>query len=341
MSGTEYKCMVVFSVCGHSMQLEGPNSQVGSVQIGVGQRISLDFAQVAFPEGTECRAGWCPTCTAYYQPLDIENETVIDNYWRFKAQQRWTLPVYPSQVPRSALLSLHAGTLVRAAVLDVAACLDSLFGEFHSKLAKEISFLHKCGPRYIEVADLIRGQTLQWARRMEYLNKPLPPISKPKKQEQYQKPVTSASATTERHGKKKKPTPFLDPGKHHRYLTYVDENGDILWIPGAHRTPTHVSSSPPPRTSQSLSWCGYHGRVSASRVDMTCERCKVIFLDESPVSPWSRLVKYHSAPAFSPDVYTYAAEGKCSCRVLKSEVCSPCKARAQIYERLELEFDFL
>lgn len=342
MSGTDYKCTVVYSVCGHTL-LEGSSQQVGRTQRGeVSRRISFDSARISLPEGIECKAGWCPKCSEYYRPDDIDNTTAIDNYWRFKSQNRWVHPVHPRQVPRGAVLSRSESTLVRAAVVDMAACLDSLFGEVHSRHSQEIAFLHKCGPEYIEAADIVRHATLRWARTMEHLNKPLPAHPRPANQEVCHGLTTPACFDTCKRGKKKaRPTPLIGVAQpRQRCLTFVDEKGNRFWIPGAHRKPTDKPLSAPVRTAQSLSWCRRHGRVEASRVDMTCDRCRALYLDESQVSPWSKLVKHHSAPAFPSQIYVYAAEGKCSCKSLKNEVCSPCKARAYISEREELEYGF-
>lgn len=340
MSGTDYKCTVVYSVCGHSM-LESPSRQVDRTQGKVSRRIAFCSARISLPEGFECKAGWCPMCSVYYRQDNIHNTTAIDNYWRFKSENRWVHPVHPEKVPRSALTSLPTSTLVRSAVVDMAACLDSLFGQVHSQRDEEITFLHKCGPKYIEVANLIRHSTLQWARRMEYLNKPLPPCPCPAKEEECHGLTASTYVDTCKRGKKKeRPIPLIGLPKHKHMLTFIDDKGDRLWIPGAHRKPTDKPQSAPARTPKRLAWCRRHGRVDALSVDMTCHRCKAIFLDESQVSPGSTLVKHHSAPAFSSQFYAYAAEGKCSCNISNHEVCSPCTARAQVSERQELEYGF-
>ncbi|KUI56018.1 hypothetical protein VP1G_10790 [Cytospora mali] len=80
--------------------------------------------------------------------------------------------------------------------------MDSLFGQVHSKHAEEVSFMHKCGPKYIDAANIIRDRTLQWAGRMEYLNKPLPAItdSKDKKQDENHGMTATIAANTCSHG---------------------------------------------------------------------------------------------------------------------------------------------
>ncbi|ROW10629.1 hypothetical protein VMCG_02031 [Cytospora schulzeri] len=290
MRDSEYRCTVVYSVCGHTV-LERSSQQVGGTQE--------------------------------------------------ESQHRWVHPVDPKQVPRSALFSRPGCKLVRSAVVDVAACLDSLFGQVHSRSVEEINFLHMCGPKYIEAANLIRFATIRWARRLACQNKPLPACPCPGTQEECHGLATPTSGRECKRGKKKgRPTPLISLPKSQRSLTFVNEKGDKLWIPGAHRTPSPKSQSAPARSPQSLSWCQRHGKVDASTVDMNCNRCNAIFLDESQVSPGSKLVRHHSAPAFPSQLYVDAAEGKCSCKILKHEVCSPCKARAQVSEREELEYGF-
>lgn len=336
MSCTGFSSTVVYSVCGHSMfekVVEGQENVSGHISFG---------SRIPLPQGFECRAGWCPKCSDHYRPEDINNAAVIDNYWRFKAQQRWVHPVDLDQVPRSALFCHHATTLVRSAMVDVSACIDSLFGQVHSRHSEEIVFLHRSGPKYIEAANIIRNSTFAWARRLEYLNKPLPASPRPISPEHHHEPTAPAPNATSKRGRKGKPTPLLSLDEpRQRLLTFTDDEGDQFWIPGAHRTPTHMTSqSAPPRPAQILSFCGYHGRVDASSVDMSCHRCRMIFLDESHISPRSRLSECRSAPAFPSELYACAAEGRCSCKVSAQKVCSPCRARAQVSERRELEYGF-
>lgn len=342
MSGPDYKCTVVYSVCGHTM-LERPSQLIDRTQLEVSRYISFDMARNVLPKSFECKAGWCPMCSDFYQTDNIDdNTTAINNYWRFKTQKRWAHSVYPGQVPRSVLSSHPAGILARSAVVDMAACLDSLFGQVHGNQSEEMLFLHKCGPVYIEAANLIRRTTLRWAKRMDYLNKPLPACPQPAEQEESQMLTNSTYEDTCKRGEKKtKPTPLFGLAQSKRISTFIDDKGDRYWVPGAHRTPTGKPQSAPVRMSKALARCHHHGRVNASSVDMTCGRCKAIFLDESQVSPGSKLVTHHSAPAFSTQFYAYAAEGKCSCVMSKHEVCSPCMARAQLSEHEGLGYGFL
>lgn len=329
MGNTDYKCTVVYSVCGHNVS----EWVYGEVEKEACRRSPINSSHLTLPRGMECRPGWCQMCWDYYRPDDIENATVIDNYWRFKAQQRWLQPVHPNQVPRSALFSRHESTLVRAASLDVAACLSSLFAHVHDSQPRLI---------HSEAATLIRESTLRWARRMERLNKALPATPGPEKHDEDSEITAPESVNTIKGGKKGRPTLLVSVEQAQQSLTFIDSDGERYWVPGAHRTPTTLTSqSVPLRTPLGLSRCGYHGRVDASRVDMACHQCRAVFLDESQVSPSSRLVKFGSAPAFSVEFYAYAAQGKCSCKLWKHEVCSPCKARAQVSERQELGYSFL
>lgn len=354
-------CAVVYSVCGHSM-LESLGHQFDRTQAEVSRYIAFCSVGIYLPRGFACKVGWCTTCSDYYRLDDIENMTAIDNYWRFKSQHRWVHPVEPGQVPRSAVVSHPASHLVRSAVIDMAACLDSLYGQVHSQHSEEVNFLHACGPKYIEAANLIRRDTVRWARKMECLNKPLPACPCPAKEDEshglpasthvstrkrvqrndgHRLPASINVDTCKRGKKKERPTPLLGLAQPKCMLTFIDDKGDRLWIPGAHRTPKDKPQSAPARTTpKNLAWCRRHGKVDASSVDMTCHRCKVIFLDESQVSPGSKLVKHHSAPAFSSQFYAYAAEGKCSCKISSREICSPCTARARVTEREELEYGF-
>lgn len=131
-------------------------------------------------------------------------------------------------------------------------------------------------------------------------------------------------------GRKGRPSPLTGSKKSHRSRRVTSEHGVSVWIPGAHRSPTGKTQCAPPRTPQHLSCCDHHGRVDARHVDMTCNRCREICLDESTVPPKSDLVTSHSVPAFSPESYEYAAEGKCSCEILQGVFCLPCEARAEI-----------
>lgn len=137
--------------------------------------------------------------------------------------------------------------------------------------------------------------------------------------------------TESRHSRRSRPSPLLSPSlASPRPRKVTRDRGLSVWVPGAHRSPTGKYLSPPPRTPTPLSSCEHHGRVDTRHVDMTCDRCTVIFLEESTVPPRSDLVKGHSVPAYCSTSYAFAAEGKCSCQPLYSVFCSPCKARAQI-----------
>lgn len=128
-----------------------------------------------------------------------------------------------------------------------------------------------------------------------------------------------------------RPSPLLSPGQAcPRSRKVTKDQGLSVWVPGAHRSPTGRTLSPPPRTPTPLSSCDRHGKVDTRDVDMTCDRCMRIFLEESTVPPRSDLVKGRSVPAYCSSSYAFAAEGKCSCRPLRGVFCSPCKARAQI-----------
>lgn len=134
-----------------------------------------------------------------------------------------------------------------------------------------------------------------------------------------------------RRERRRRPSPLLSPSQASspRSRKVTRDHGLSVWVPGAHRSPTGYLS-PPPRTPTPLASCAHHGRVDTRHVDMTCERCAAIFLEESTVPPRSDLVKSLSVPAYCLTSYAFAAEGKCSCRPLHNFFCSPCKARAQI-----------
>lgn len=137
--------------------------------------------------------------------------------------------------------------------------------------------------------------------------------------------------TESRRGNRRRPSPLVKPSlASPRSRKVTKDHGLSVWVPGAHRSPTGKHLSPPPRTPTPLSSCERHGKVDTRHVDMTCDRCKIIFLEESTVPPRSDLVKGHSMPAYCSTSYAFAAEGKCSCRPLHGIFCSPCKARAQI-----------
>lgn len=136
--------------------------------------------------------------------------------------------------------------------------------------------------------------------------------------------------TEARRSRRARPSPLLSMGQASRSRKVTRDQGMSVWVPGAHRSPTGKHLSPPPRTPTPLSSCERHGKVDTRHVDMTCDRCMVIFLEESTVPPRSDLVKGHSVPAYCSASYAYAAEGKCSCRPLNGVFCSPCKTRARI-----------
>lgn len=134
-----------------------------------------------------------------------------------------------------------------------------------------------------------------------------------------------------RRDRRRRPSPLLSPSQAPpRSRKVTGDHGLSVWVPGAHRSPTGRYLSPPPRTPKPLASCERHGKVDTRHVDMSCERCMVIFLEESTVPPRSDLVRGRSVPAYCSTSYAFAAEGKCSCRPLHGVFCSPCKARAQI-----------
>lgn len=138
------------------------------------------------------------------------------------------------------------------------------------------------------------------------------------------------SVESRRHGRGR-PAPLLGVSQTcARSRKVRTDQGLSVWIAGAHRSPTGKTLSPPPRTLTPLSRCDRHGKVDTRNVDMNCDRCKTIFLEESTVPPRSGLVKGRSVPAYCSTLYTIAASGKCSCRPLRSLFCVPCKTRAQI-----------
>jgi hypothetical protein len=139
-----------------------------------------------------------------------------------------------------------------------------------------------------------------------------------------------------RRRRRRRPLPLLSPGwASPRSCMVIQDQGLRVWAPGAHRSLTGGALSPPPRTPTPLSSCDRHGKVDTRDVDMACDRCRGIFLDESTVPPRSDLVKRRSVPAYCPTSYAFAAEGKCSCMPLINRFCSPCKARAQISAEVE------
>lgn len=123
-----------------------------------------------------------------------------------------------------------------------------------------------------------------------------------------------------------RPAPLLGP----RSRKVTKDQGLSFWVPGAHRSPTERTLTPPPRTPTPLSSCDRHGKVDTRNVDMTCDRCRTIFLEESTVPPRSDLGKGRWVPAYCSSLYAFAASGKCFCRPLRSLFCVPCKTRAQI-----------
>lgn len=138
--------------------------------------------------------------------------------------------------------------------------------------------------------------------------------------------------TESRRSRRARPSPLLSPSQASspRSRKVTRDHGLSVWVPGAHRSPTNRYLSPPPRTPMPLASCERHGKADTRSVDMACDRCMIIFLEESTVPPRSNLVKGHSVPAYCSSSYAFAAEGKCSCRPLLGVFCSPCKARAQI-----------
>lgn len=139
--------------------------------------------------------------------------------------------------------------------------------------------------------------------------------------------------------RKGRPSALLSPCQSSRSRKVTKHQGVSVWVPGAHRSPTGKDQSAPPRTPSLLSTCGRHGKLDVRYIDMSCHKCKKIYLSESIVPPQSELAKYHSAPAFSSTSYANAAEGKCSCQVLQGLFCSPCKARAHISMETSLRVD--
>lgn len=132
-------------------------------------------------------------------------------------------------------------------------------------------------------------------------------------------------------GKRVSPSRLLSPSQASpRSRMVTKDKGLSVWVPGAHRSPTGRTMTPPPRTPTPLSSCDRHGKMDTRNADLSCDRCLTIFLEESTVSPRSDLVKGRSVPAYCLSSYALAAEGKCTCRPLQRLFCSPCKARAQI-----------
>lgn len=144
--------------------------------------------------------------------------------------------------------------------------------------------------------------------------------------------ASCAECTGSRSGRRGSPPRLLSPGQASpRWRKVTRDGGLTVWVAGAHRSPTGGRTiTPPPRTPTPLSSCDRHGKVDTRNVDLSCERCIGIFLEESTVPPRSELVKRRSVPAYCSSLYAFAAEGNCLCRPLRGLFCSPCKARAQI-----------
>ncbi|KAG8167736.1 hypothetical protein KVR01_003425 [Diaporthe batatas] len=114
--------------------------------------------------------------------------------------------------------------------------------------------------------------------------------------------VSCAECAESRFGTRASRPHFLSPGQAFlpsRLRKVTKDGGLSVWVPGAHRSPTRRTVSPPPRTLTPLSSCDRHGKVGTRDVELSCERCASIFLEESTVPPRSELAKRRSVPAYS------------------------------------------
>lgn len=145
----------MYSVCGH---IETRREDGGAQDP---RHCLLGVKETWMPKNTECRAGWCPTCSEHWRQHQLESvkEEVIKAYWHYLARHKWTKPVDPGRVRRSALRK--GGTTTTSseqwpAHAAVAACLFSL--RLDVKRSRSMT---------LTAAKIIRNGTLAWASRLE------------------------------------------------------------------------------------------------------------------------------------------------------------------------------
>lgn len=403
-SSSRGKITVVHSVCGHCHQESGKREvDPRNCLLGLGENW--------LPKNTECRAGWCPTCTKYFTQLNIEHmkEDVIRKYWSYMAGKSWTRPVDPGQLSTSFLRSQQGMTTATAANnpqvpdhMAVAGCLYSLGLSTGTTQEQYVE--------YFIAAEDIRAGTLAWAGRLKseakvraknqeremYMEKPLPEIplrpqpvpysnvrsTKPSSssgssgsaQRSVMKQVQSAiddslreyesasassystsfpssdGTSMDSKGKKSKGkgkaqfTMEFEPYSNDMYnkkkndeYEYPSPYRPSPPPPSPYRTPPQWTPQvPPPRPLRSLARCTVHGHVELLFVDMTCDQCAFISLDESTVPLGSSLGSRDRDQELRYTQDMQAVNGVCSCNekdLNEGILCASCSARSDMASR--------
>lgn len=75
------------------------------------------------------------------------------------------------------------------------------------------------------------------------------------------------------------------PARYGKCVHAQDDGDDDMPLPsaGSFRIPSYRTPSPPPRPSRSLARCQIHGHIDSFRVDMSCNICACLGLNESTV----------------------------------------------------------
>lgn len=360
----------VFSVCGHSEKRRA--SQDGDPRCCV-----LDIKKRWLPKNTECRAGWCPMCVEHYKRrrVDVLNEDVINRYWSYLAKRRWAQPVHPGRVSSNALKAgvLTASSRQAPAHILVAACLYSLRLDSHqsSKALTAAKIIHNGTTAWVSRANAEarsraqRDQTtylsaktlpqtsIRYERTSNHRSRDIQ-VSAPQhagheigetlqgsRQVRESSVTARASRNTQAHTGRTGHNAIGMAGTG-RYPRDEDDQHIDLSITSSPRLYCYRALSPPPRPLLRMARCQLHGRINSSSVDMTCELCAWISLDESTVPIGSPLGNrdcdwefYESSTR--PDILA-AMHGICNCDERAAGTCDACSARREFALRTGVDW---
>lgn len=316
---------VVYSVCGHTEKRH--EDQVVNLRhmhcsLGVGETWLPNNTECRAGWCPMCTEHY------KRHQLDIVSESVIENHWNYLARHKWTEPVEPTKVRIDALRARATSTSSSKqwpVHQLVAACLYSLRLDASTPRPWTLAAARIIQDGTLAWASRVKAEArsrAQQAYREYLLSKPLPRAPDPR--EQSWDPIasnrgdacdTQVSALQELNATIDETLQTLQwmsesllpivkasnnrierdntttPARYGKCDRAQDDGDDDMSLPstGSFRTPSYRTPSPPPRPSRSLARCQIHGHIDSSRVDMSCDICACLGLDESTVPVGSSL----------------------------------------------------
>lgn len=356
---------IVYSVCGHRERRQ-QNEEADPRQCLLGTREIWLPENTECRAGWCLR---CTDHCRRHQ-LDTMDENVIQRYWNYMAKHKWTKPVDPSKFRTSALSTgtLSTSTKQWPAQEGVAACLYSLNIDASTTPSRARGAATTIRDGTLAWVSRVKAeaQARVQQQKSEYLRTKPHPVTPDLRQHSWKAstfsggeatqmnileqlntaideslqelqwasgvPKTEAFRTewTPNSWKGYENTQFVEDSRH---FYAGDEEDDGMYFPGAGSfgPPSRRSPrSPPPRPSQRLARCQIHGDVDSSKVDMSCEVCAWIWLDESTVPSGSPLGRRSCDMEFlqsSKDVSAIHEACYCTEGALRGATCKSCLAR--------------